>query len=132
MPIAGAVTIMEIRIASGMSENLTKTGCRSHRCAAGPVSRPFVRAFRWPEYMDSAKHGVLAASLIGPISVATTHGGEGVANRTPNIIFIMADYLGYGDLSCYGATKFSTSQVAKARVRTRSADSCSGRQLIQD
>jgi arylsulfatase A-like enzyme len=28
--------------------------------------------------------------------------------RKPNIIFILADDLGYGDLSCYGQTKFQT------------------------
>src|SRR5262245_33225558 len=30
------------------------------------------------------------------------------APRRPSIIFILADDLGYGDLSCYGQTKFST------------------------
>jgi arylsulfatase A-like enzyme len=29
----------------------------------------------------------------------------------PNIIFILADDLGYGDLSCYGQTKFSTPNI---------------------
>lgn len=28
--------------------------------------------------------------------------------RPPNVIFILADDLGYGDLSCYGQTKFET------------------------
>lgn len=35
----------------------------------------------------------------------------------PNIILIMADDLGYGDLSCYGATKISTPNVDKLASR---------------
>lgn len=33
------------------------------------------------------------------------------ANRRPNIIFIMADDLGYGDVSCYGQSKFKTPRI---------------------
>ena len=33
------------------------------------------------------------------------------ANRPPNIIVIMADDLGYGDLSCYGATELETPHI---------------------
>jgi arylsulfatase A-like enzyme len=44
-------------------------------------------------------------------SVALAHAGEkpktGKSNKT-NIIYILADDLGYGDLSCYGQTKFAT------------------------
>ncbi|MEM1294463.1 MAG: sulfatase-like hydrolase/transferase [Verrucomicrobiota bacterium] len=37
----------------------------------------------------------------------------GTAAETPNVIVIMADDLGYGDLSCYGATKFETPHIDK-------------------
>ena len=33
------------------------------------------------------------------------------SERPPNIIFIMADDLGYGDLSCYGQEKFATPNI---------------------
>ena len=33
------------------------------------------------------------------------------ADRSPNIIYIMADDLGYGDLSCFGQTKFKTPNI---------------------
>lgn len=34
--------------------------------------------------------------------------------KDPNIIFIMADDMGYGDLSCYGATKIQTPNMDRA------------------
>ncbi|WP_338393428.1 arylsulfatase [Fulvitalea axinellae] len=37
--------------------------------------------------------------------------------RKPNIIFILADDLGYGDLSCYGQTKFSTPNIDRMAER---------------
>lgn len=36
---------------------------------------------------------------------------EAPPNPKPNIIYILADDLGYGDLSCYGQTKFKTPHI---------------------
>ena len=35
------------------------------------------------------------------------------AQNKPNVIYILADDLGYGDLSCYGQTKFKTPNIDK-------------------
>lgn len=45
--------------------------------------------------------------LLVPAFLAPLAAGE----RKPNIIVIMADDLGFGDLSCYGATTFVTPQI---------------------
>ncbi|MFC1764282.1 sulfatase-like hydrolase/transferase [Planctomycetota bacterium] len=47
--------------------------------------------------------------------------------KKPNIIYILADDLGYGDLSCYGQTKFETPNIDRlARAGIRFTDHYSG------
>lgn len=51
-----------------------------------------------------------------------------VAQKQPNVIIIYADDLGYGDLSCYGATKIQTphlDKLAKEGIRFTNAHSTS-------
>ena len=50
------------------------------------------------------------------------------AQQKPNVVFIYADDLGYGDLSCYGATKIHTpnlDKLAKQGIRFRDAHATS-------
>ena len=49
----------------------------------------------------------LICLLLMPGWILSSHAQE----RTPNIIFILADDLGYGDLSCYGQKRFSTPNI---------------------
>lgn len=51
------------------------------------------------------------AQLIWASVDASPDGQELGARRLPNIVVIMADDLGYGDLSCYGATEIQTPQI---------------------
>ena len=43
--------------------------------------------------------------------VANAKNPQATAKSTPNIVVIMADDLGYGDLSCYGATNIETPNI---------------------
>lgn len=57
---------------------------------------------------------LLGITLIA-CTTKTREGKETKATQPakPNIIYILADDLGYGDLSCYGQTKFSTPNLDK-------------------
>ncbi len=52
----------------------------------------------------------VATPLLLLLSIATFV-GEVQAVEPPNVIVIMADDLGYGDVSCYGATEFETPHI---------------------
>ncbi len=53
--------------------------------------------------------GMSAAALALPNSLKAFAPNE----KKPNVIFILADDLGYADLSCYGQTKFKTPNIDK-------------------
>ena len=38
------------------------------------------------------------------------------AQEKPNVVFIIADDLGYGDLSCFGQEKFQTPNIDKSAL----------------
>ncbi|HEY2015896.1 MAG TPA: arylsulfatase, partial [Bryobacteraceae bacterium] len=60
------------------------------------------------ERRDFLKGGLAALALGGPVRP-----GRAAAARRPNIVLIYADDVGYGDLSCYGATGVRTPNLDK-------------------
>lgn len=56
------------------------------------------------ELIQTAAAGALAAALPGSTTAAES-------NRRPNILFIMADDLGYADISCYGRRDYETPNI---------------------
>lgn len=51
---------------------------------------------------------ILACIMLLSIVTASVHAAPG---NHPNVVFILADDLGYGDLGCYAATKVSTPNI---------------------
>jgi arylsulfatase A len=55
------------------------------------------------------------STLLGVLCAFVVHGSE----RLPNVLLIFADDLGYGDLSCYGASKVQTPNIDRLATEGR-------------
>ena len=52
-----------------------------------------------------------ASALLAVLMVGSLSAQDAVKNRPPNLIFIMADDLGYGDLGCFGQQRIKTPRL---------------------
>ena len=62
----------------------------------------------------------LATALLSPLVSAASFAQEKTVAKRPNIVLIMADDLGYGDLGCYGQARIQTpnlDRMAKQGLR---------------
>lgn len=72
-------------------------------------------------------HGVAGAAAVGALPRFPAGAAEKSATRPPNIIFIMADDLGYGHLGCYGQEHIKTPHIDRlAREGMRFTQTYSG------
>jgi uncharacterized sulfatase len=55
-----------------------------------------------------SKSQMLVLTLFVSVSCQTAPSNQAAASQKPNIIYILADDLGYGDLGCYGQSAFQT------------------------
>ena len=58
---------------------------------------------------------ILAGGAAATTTACTPHAVE--QTRLPNIVFILADDLGWGDLGCYGQQRFQTPNIDSLALR---------------
>jgi hypothetical protein len=60
-----------------------------------------------------SRRGFVAGALGTVAAAGSVLGSRAEASARPNILFILADDMGWGDLSCYGRPDYSTPRLDK-------------------
>jgi arylsulfatase A-like enzyme len=75
-----------------------------------------------PKEMPTVKHTIQTLTVL-LASLGTIHAADAVSARQPNLIVVLADDLGYGDLGCYGHPSIRTPHLDRmAREGMRFTD----------
>lgn len=72
------------------------------------------------------KHACSAAAIFASARACAKHSALGEGRRKPNVVIILSDDVGYGDLTCYGGTHVHTPHLdglAKSGLRFTNAHS---------
>ena len=64
--------------------------------------------------MKSRPFQIIIALILATLLTERSH-----AEKPPNVVLIFADDLGYGDLSCYGASKLKTPNIDRLATEDR-------------
>ena len=57
--------------------------------------------------------------LMALVVLAVATGSASAAERRPNVVFILADDLGYTDLGCYGSRYYETPNIDRLAAQGR-------------
>src|SRR5262245_23781049 len=63
---------------------------------------------------------MITLRILTTFAILLLHGAAGIGaepSKSPNIIVILADDIGYGDLGCYGATRVKTPNLDRLAQR---------------
>jgi arylsulfatase A-like enzyme len=69
------------------------------------------------EFLSTSRRRALQYLSAGAAGAVWSRGGTAAPTRPPNIVFILADDLGYADLSCYGRRDYQTPQIDRLAAR---------------
>jgi len=99
----------------GAAAAITASAAGTLGCASKAYKAEVMNEINPKVYIDSDRDKVEAGQVIREI--------PGFSGKKPNIIFILTDDLGYGDLGCYGCTAINTPNIDRlAREGMRFTD----------